>query len=131
MSKSLAIFFDTTINYDDIKHIYDMYDDYFFITDNISLNNIQHNAIIHYTEIRMRGFDVLITNTADIDKVYGFDNKLLYLYIKNFKIHTMNYEKFQNSISKLDKIIYLNHDDEKLIKSILNFNGDYVCYTRT
>lgn len=128
MKNTLAIFFDKTNNLLDQKlknYIHKNYLDFFYITDSISIEKCTEYAILHYTDIRMRDIDVLITNINDIYKIYNFSNNII-LYFNNEKASiSIDSDEYSRLISKVNKIIYdSNLVNIKVITEVLGFKGE-------
>lgn len=124
MSKFLAIYYDQQFDYSLIKkYIEQNYKDWCFIYDVISIPQITNTAILHYTEIRMRGVDVLVTNIEDIYKVDGFNNTINYLISKKPKLFTLKYSKYLDLCTKIKNIWSLGVEKD-IINKIMHYEGE-------
>jgi len=124
MKKNLAIYFDENRNYSIINnYIENTYKNWFYIYDVISIPNINHQAIIHYTDIRMRNIDVLITNIKDINKVFGFQNRIIYLLDSKNKIMNKDCMEYFELLKKVDEV-WCDKISIEFIRNALHFKGE-------
>jgi len=125
----LAIYFNKNIDLNNLKeYIENHYEDKFFITGDISLNDTFHTGSVHYTEIRMRGVDVLITDIRDIDKVKSFNNRIMLYFCSESNISNIDYKKTLSLIGHVDKILLDKKIDKKIIEHLFHFNSEKVHY---
>lgn len=127
MNNTLAIFFNKKFILPDrfINHIQNIYKDYFYIVNSISEKQITTAAIMHYTDVRMRGIDILVYDFDDIVKVNNFHNNIILYYSKKIKNYTtLNIHETQKLIKTINKIYYDDTINKQMITDILNFTGE-------
>lgn len=130
MKNTLAIFFENfEIDKKDslYSYIVNNYIDFFYITDAITIKNVTNTPVLHYTDIRMREIDVLITDIRDVHKVYGLHNSIILYYSDIPKTIDISSTQHLDLINKIDRIIFNNTIDEKIITEVLSFTGEKTC----
>lgn len=102
------------------------YDDYFYITDAITVRDPKNKAVIHYTDIRLRNIHVLVTNISDVSKVCDLQNKIIYYYTTKPKAANIGLDEYRDLTSKIDTILYSNAKDKQVIKHVLDFEREII-----
>lgn len=127
MNNTIAIFFNPNIDLGSVcDYANKKYDDIFYIIDSITIPNNTKYPVIHYTDIRMKQIDVLVTQASDIEKVYGFSNRIILYYQQTPTLINKNYLNYIDKINSLHAIWHDNTVPVELLIDIFQFKKEII-----